>query len=139
MAKKEVSNCFENGWYLRYAQIRRMFKKLNDEEKEILTDFIITTYSQFDYQRLISYYGTYETMVLAVNSVTGSEYDIKETYYPHSDTTYEELAECVRSIEGYEVVRAVTVLPMEKKISMAERLQQNTSASILQIRKFLHM
>lgn len=138
-AMKEVDLSFSNGWYIKYAQIRRMFKKLNDAEKEILTDFIITTYSPFDYQKLISYFGTYEDMVLAVNSFTGSEYDVRETYYQHSDRAYQELADYMKEVEGFERVRAVTVLPTEAKIVLAERLQSNTSASSLQIRKFLHI
>lgn len=137
-AYKEVRFCYEQGWYLSYRRIRRLFKDLSDEDKDRLIDFIIVTYSPFDYEYLISFYGDYETMLQAVNSVTGSEYDIKETYYSHSDTIYDEFSAYVRA-EGYETVRNVIMLPMTKKLSLARKLQDATGASITQIRKFLHI
>lgn len=136
---KEVELCNMNGWYLKYSQLRRMFRKISKNEKEILVDFIISVYSPFDYKKLISYYGNYETMLLAVNSVTGAEYDLRETYYPHSDLAYGEVKEYLQEEMGYENVRKVTVLLPEEKIGLAKRLQCETNASPLQIRKFLHI
>lgn len=136
---KEVELCCENGWYLKYRQIGRMFGMLDEAEKELLADHIVTTYSQFDYQKVIASFGTYGSMLVAVDSFTGSEYDVKETYYPHSDTVYAELAEYVRTAEGCECARAVTVLPMEKKLTLWQNLRRNTYATDLQIKKFLHI
>ena len=115
-----------------------MFKGLSDEDKDRLIDFIIVTYSPFDYDYLISFYGDYETMLQAVNSVTGSEYDIKETYYSHSDTIYDDFAAYVK-VEGHETVRSVIMLPLEDKLALARKLQDRTGASVLQICKFLHI
>ena len=137
-AFKEVRLCYEQGWYLNYRRIRRMFKGLSDKDKDRLTDYIIVTYSPLDYDYLISFYGDFETMLQAVNSVTGSEYDIKETYYSHSDTIYDDFTAYVKA-EGHETVRSVIMLPIEDKLALARKLQDSTGAPVLQICKFLHI
>lgn len=138
-AMKEVELARSNGWYLKYSQIRRIFRRLSDPEKEMFADFVVVKFSPFDYKRLIRYFGSYESMLLAVNSVTGSEYDVRETYYPHSDTAYAEISEYLYEVEGYRHVRNVTLLPAESKVALAKRIQNNTDASLMQIRKFLHI
>lgn len=137
-AFKEVRYCYEQGWYLNYRSMRRMFKSLSCKDKERLIDYIIVTYSPFDYDYLISFYGDYEIMLQAVNSVTGSEYDIKETYYSHSDTIYDDFAAYLKT-EGHEAVRNVIMLPSEEKLCLARKLQGAVGASAIQICKFLHM
>lgn len=137
-AFKEVRSCHEQGQYLNYRRIRRLFKGLSDEDKDRLIDYIIVTFSPFDHEYLISFYGDYETMLQAVNSVTGSEYDIKETFYSHSDKIYDDFAAYVKT-EGYETVRNVIMLPLVNKLKLARKLQGATGASTMQIYKFLHI
>lgn len=138
-AMKEVELHHRNGWYLKYAQIRRLFKGLCEQDKERLIDYIIVIYSPFDYARLISFYGEYETMLLAVNSVTGSEYDVAETYYQHSDVAYYDMIAYLREERGIQPVRQVTVLSAHEKDALAKELRMNTDATALQIAKFLHI
>lgn len=51
-------------------------KKLSEKETEQFVDHVIKIYLPFDYEELISYYGSYDNMITAMNSNTGSEHDI---------------------------------------------------------------
>ena len=138
-ALKEVTRTASVGCHLNYVQLRRLLLPLDQKEREVLTDHIIMTYNVVDYEILTNYYGSYENLLLAVNSNTGSEYDIHETFHHGSDKVYREMASCIRKHCGISQVRTVTVLDVGDKISVAHHLQRFTSASVFQICKFLHM
>ena len=138
-ALKEVTRTASVGCHLNYVQLRRLLLPLDQKEREVLTDHIIMTYNVVDYKILTNYYGSYENLLLAVNSNTGSEYDIHETFHHGSDKVYREMASCIRKHCGISQVRTVTVLDVGDKISVAHHLQRFTSASVFQIGKFLHM
>ena len=138
-AMKEVRESYDDGRFLRYSQLQRMFKNINTAEKEMLIDFIISTYSPIDYQELMKYYDSYEALTIAADSSSGSEYDVKETFYPHSDCAYRELIEYLKKEKGMTVTRRVTTLPLDEKMSLARELQLHCRASNLQICKFLHL
>lgn len=135
---EEVRSTREQNKHLKYYQLRKMLGKLNEKEKEILTDYIITSYNPFSYDQLISYYGSYETMLTAIHSNTGSEYDLNEDYDPSSDAVYEKMKEIIRSI-GIKPIRKVTVLDLEEKMNLYQLLKTRTEASNHQICRFLHI
>lgn len=138
-ALKETDNMVQLNLPVKYAQIKRMMKDLTDNEKEQLTDYIIWNYLPFDYTELISYYGSYQTMLAAMNYNTGSEYDIKEERDMESDVEYDKMAAYVRKKNPDMMIRSVTVLPQAEKASLAMELQLHTDASYRQICRFLHM
>ena len=125
--------------YLSYAQLRRMFAKLSNSEKELVTDYIISIYYPFDTDALLSYYNSYEDMTYAMKSTAGSEYDIKEKFYYGSDTVYDEMSNYVENILQIKPVRLVTTLKDDVKFEVAKQLQKATMASTQQISKFLHL
>jgi len=136
-AVREVAGCFGQEEYLSYARVRRMFSKLRDDEKETLTDYIIKTYFPFDKETLLSFYDSYGDMLNAMDSTSGSEYDLKEKYYYGTDIVYKDMLEMVG--EKVKPVRQVTVLPDEEKFEFAQHLQDRTFGTSQQISKFLHM
>lgn len=71
-ALKEVDQMVSLNLPLKYIHLRRMMKKLSEKETEQFIDHVIKAYSPFDYEELISYYGSYENMITAMNSNTGS-------------------------------------------------------------------
>ena len=77
-------------------------------------------------------------MILAINSNTGSEYDINETICGRSDTEYRDLHRYVHA-EGFENAGDVISLEENLKMQLAEKILKHTAASIYQIRKFLHI
>lgn len=57
------------------------YKLINNEIKKYLTsitDYILFKYNSVDLKRLISFYGDFKTLELAINSNTGNEHDIPE-------------------------------------------------------------
>lgn len=137
-AMKEVDKSVSSGRFLSYAQTRRMFGKLSDGEKEILTDHIIKAYGPFDEEVLLSFYDSKEDMLHAMKATAGSDYDIKEKYYSGSDMIYRDMMRVAMDYCGAPV-RTVTVMKPDLKFELAKLLQQRTNATMMQISKFLHL
>lgn len=138
-AIKEVDLAESEERHLRYCQLKRMLIKLNEKERMQLTDHIISIYNPFDYDEIIKCYGSYEDMLTAINSNTGSEYDIKEERYRFSDMEYVRMGNILHSTEGIKELRKVTCLEIEEKMRLAELLNKHLSCGNLPIAKFLHM
>ena len=137
-AIKEVDGTRERGQHITYTMIRRLFRTLDKKEKNQLADYIIVRYSVIQYDLLAACYGGYENMITAINSNTGSEYDINETICGRSDTEYRDLHRYVHA-EGFENAGDVISLEENLKMQLAEKILKHTAASIYQIRKFLHI
>ncbi len=133
-----VEDSFRNGRYLKYALLRIIFKDLDNEEKMFIIDHIISIYFPFEKDMLTCCYGSYEDMLVAINSNTGSEYEISERHYGKTDVPYREIISCVKNL-GYHNVRSVILLPKETKKQLMVILKKTTSASHVQIMKFLHL
>ena len=123
--------------FLPYPILRSLFDGLNEEEKEQLTDFILLTYLPLDKEERMSLYGNYENMLMAVNSNTGSEYDIKEEFDANPHTIYRELLQACQHSSFATNPKALLVLPPAEKKRIALALQLKTGASHYQLKKFL--
>lgn len=133
-----VRDSYENGRYLNYALLDNLMTDLTSEEKELLTGYIITTYFPFDNRKTIGYYGSYKDMLTAINSNTGSEYDIQEKHLCKSDTQYRELLSYIKR-PGHPDIYTILKMPLKEKTALMHTLKQQTSASYVQIMKFLHI
>lgn len=138
-ALKEVSLAKSEGRHLRYGQLRRMISRLDEREKSQLIDYIISTYRCIAYDELVGCYGDYNDMLIAVNSNTGSEYDIKEERYRFSDTEYVRIADILRSVEGIKTLSKVTMADVDVKLRLFNMLSQKYSCSNKAIIKYLRM
>ena len=123
--------------YLPYHILRSLFDGLNEKEKEQLTDFILQVYLPIDKEEVFLLYGDYQTLLTAVNSNTGSEYDIKEVFENEPHTIYRELIRVCQSSSYADNPKAMLVLPATKKKWIADILQQRTGATYYQLKKFL--
>lgn len=137
-AKKEVNWKNQMNEPLNYSELKRLRAGLTQEEWEELIDYIIVMYSPFDYKTLLSYYDSYENMLIAINSNTGGEYDLKEEYNAFSDQAYDEMLDYCRKMVPEADVRKVIMMSEENKNKMFNLLKSNTSATDRQICKFLH-
>ena len=99
-AVKEVDLAESEDRHLRYGQLKRLLSKLDEREKMQLVDHIISIYNPFEYDEIIKCYGSYDDMLTAINTNTGSEYDIKEDRYRFSDIEYVRMGEILHDIEG---------------------------------------
>ena len=138
-ALKEVDSYVKDHAYLNYPTIRRLFKKISAKEREQLIDYIISRYLPIDKDTLLSFYKGYDEMVMAINSNTGSEYDIHEEYNNDSDTIYTQMLELIGMSSFVAKPNAVIMAEDEKKRQIARVLKQRTGAKDYQIARVLHM
>lgn len=138
-AVMEVDRAKSQDRHLRYAQLSRLMKKLDMSEKEQLTDHIVSVYNPIAYNAVISCYGNLSTMLTAVNSNTGSEFDIKEDRYRFSDMEYQHMMGVINEYTDIRPVRKVAVLDVDEKLRLFHLLQRKVSGTNLQIAKFLRL
>ncbi|MBO6168945.1 MAG: hypothetical protein J6O51_03130 [Bacteroidales bacterium] len=73
---------------MNYALLNRLFNSLDRRESLQLTDYIITTYNVIDYDAASRFFGGFENMVRAIDSSTGTEFDLNEIFVGKSDACY---------------------------------------------------
>ena len=138
-ALHEVDSMVSLNQPLKYALPNRIFKKLSKDEREQLVDYIISSYSPIDYQELESHFKSYDSMLLAMESTTGDDYDIQESRDNFSLSVFNEMMTYMESKLPRNKVRIITTYDLDDKIALFKELQENTSASIHQICSFLHI
>lgn len=138
-AKAELKALRNSGNYLNHAFVERLMEKLTLGERRELADYIIGLWNVIDYEKAISYYGDYETMLRAFHDNTGGEYDIKEDRDPYSDDVY---ADCTRILLKEKFIASVyeiPSLPVARKRELYGLLRKRTSARPKQLQKYLHI
>ena len=126
------------GKYLSASLISDLMVGMTDEEQNLLTDYIINKYNVIDYNRLLKLFGSYEQMLTAIHSTTGSEYDLSEYIDRLPDSAYLDMMECLRGKFG-DKIRKVTICSSREKFELADYLRLRTLAPMRQIYKFLHL
>ena len=138
-AYKEVKLMADLNHILHYSQLRSLYKGLSKDEESQLTDYIIRAYNPFDYDKLISYYGDHSKMIQAMQSNTGSEYEIREVYDTGSDTVYDKMKNVVERVYGRLRIKHVTSLNIDEKMKLARILLSETGATTDQVCRYLHL
>lgn len=138
-AVKEVNALHKAGKHLTYPLLKRLFRPLTQDEKQQLTDYIITKFNVIDYKAAISYFNSYEDMLVAIHSTTGNEYDIKETFVGKTDKDYASMATIVMRELGLNDIHDVLGMSNYEKYDVFLLLRKYTFAMSEQITKFLHM
>lgn len=135
----EIDRVHKQGLAVNYQLLERITHPLKPAEIRQLTDYIITKYNCIDYDELICFYGSYENMLLAIHSNTGSEHDLNETFSPGSDRVYLKLIEKAASWLGYPTLKDLLSAPLEARISAQYKLARSGWATKEQVRKFLRI
>lgn len=138
-AVKLIEDNFKKKNYLKYSMVRNVFQNLNGEAKEQLIDYIINLYNPIDYEKAMSYYGNIEKMILAIDSNTGSEYQLKEVFTSSSDAVYLLMNKIVHQKNKGKPVKHVLRLPDEEKLKLSRLLASTTMATSYQINRFLNL
>ena len=125
--------------YLDYPVVRKLFDGLVPEEYDQLLDFVITLYLPIDKQTLLNFYRSYDDMVIAINSNTGSEYDLKEAYDPDSHQGYVKMLEMARKSSFSDDPRSIILAPDSQKRQIAEVFMKRLGVSAKQVKRFLHL
>ena len=139
-AMREARTEYGSNRYMNYPKLRWYMKRLNEMEREVFTDYIISLYLPVDMELLMCYYSDIAQMVAAMKASSGSDYDIREKITPHSDLVYDRMIEVVSGEMGMNPVRKVVMMPVERKMELVRKIQRAVpSAELYQICKFLHL
>lgn len=140
-ALKEIDANRKTDKPLNYATLRRLYKPLGKEEKEQLTDYIISVYNAIDFAALESLYRSYEDMLYSFNANTFNEYDISEDADERTgdDRVYNRLAKQVLESGKFTSVKDILQLSDDERFRLALMLQARTGASYKQIGAFVHL
>lgn len=125
--------------YLDYPVVRKLFDGLSADEREQLLDFIISLYLPIDRERLLGLYKSYDDMVIAINSNTGSEYDIDEAFDPESHQDFAQMLEITRQSSFADDPRSIILAPVAKRRQIADTLLHLTGGSRNHVKRFLHL
>lgn len=136
---REAKEMAEQNLPLKYVHLRRMMKGLSSKERQQFVDQVITMYLPFDYQTLIGYFGSYGLMTEAMNSNTGSEFDINEPKDASSHTIFRDIIEYLGKIIAPIDIGKITTLPEQEKNLLAVELKKRFKIGDWQLRKFLHI
>ena len=138
-AIREAKEMAEQNLPLKYVHLNRMMKRLSSKERQQFIDQVITMYLPFDYQALIGYFGSYDLMIEAMNSNTGSEFDINEPKDASSHTIFRYMIEYLGKIISPIDIGKITTLPEQEKNLLAIELRSRFKINDWQLRKFLHI
>lgn len=138
-AVKEILSQFKAGRHLSYAFLKRLYEPLTSEEKQQLTDFIITTYNAIDYKAALKYFNSYNDLLVAVHSTTGSEHDIKETQVGKTDKDYSAMVRIIMRELKPRDIHDILSLSKDEKYELFLLLRKHSYAMNEQIAKFLHL
>lgn len=136
---KRVEALRQSGRPLTYLVLDNLVAGLDAQEQKILVGHIIKTYDALDRQSVLNLYGDEATMIIAVNSNTGSEYDIKESFSGVSDAVYSKIRLILD--RDYNVKSPADVIhwDIDKKIAALHDLMSKSSATMAQVAKYLHL
>ena len=125
--------------FLDYPVVRALFDGLSVDEREQLLDFIITLYLPIDREQLLGFYKSYEDMVIAINSNTGSEYEILEAFDPESHQDFARMLEITHRSSFADDPRSIILAPAAKRRQIADTLLRLTCGSRNHVKRFLHL
>lgn len=136
-AVAEVKSLHDKDKWLNYQELHRLFDGLRRVEIGQLTDFILYLYNPIDFNLLFSLYGNFGNMLVAMNSNTGNEYDLKEEFSPWPDTAYVDMIYAISKLRPGRPVKEILRLPSTEKQKLSRLLLEMTSANEEQVKKLL--
>ena len=137
-AMQMVDYEFHGGRYLTYRILNQLFNDLNKVEKEQLTDYIICRYFFFDVERCRQLFGSLERMISAADLTTGKEFDVGEESDGYNDIPYREMCSLANKYKLIGPGMPLWHLPEERMAKLADFLRNESTASELEVARFLH-
>ncbi|MBR5018891.1 MAG: transposase [Bacteroidales bacterium] len=130
------ANC-QRGLPLDYALIGRITENLSSRELRQFTDYVIRHYNPIGYNAVMKYYGSYEKMVSAINSNTGSEYDLQEDSFAKDHRIYRAMIHHLTRVKGWPSMKDVLILPEVDRRRIASMLIRELGAAEKEVAKLL--
>lgn len=136
MAMKLVDRRVAKGLPLKYKDLHRVFSRVSHKEAEQYIDYVISRYALVDYDAAAKYFEDISSMVTAIDSTTGGEFNIKEDFYNAPDAPFIELGEWFRKHSN---AKSPYELTESEKLDMAARAKRETTAWDTHLRRFFHI
>jgi hypothetical protein len=138
-AIKVVWSQHKTGKPLKYNLLQNLAQKLDNREKEQLTDFIIGTYNVIDYKETLRFFdGSYEKMTAALAISTAKEHDLNETFVGWSDKPYATMSRITMGKYRLDDIHEMLSWTGEQKAQAFRYLRATTNYNPEQVSRFLH-
>ena len=124
---------------LTYQELLALTAKLNKQEKEQLTDHIISTYSIIRHEEANRYFDSYQDRITADHSVSAREYDLNEVFVGKSDVYYAQMISIILRERGISDIHEILSYGEAEKKELFLFLSKKTRAPGSQIAKLLRM
>jgi len=138
-ALKSVKMKLDEGKPVPLVMLERISKGLNEVETEQLVDYVVSCYNPIDYAVMKDLFGSFESVIAAARTTTGSEYDIKEEFNSHSDKAYSRIRDYLKAKGSVKNARDVIMLPVEVKLQLMNEILSMGIATGLQVAKYFHV
>ena len=132
-----VDGEYAAGRYLLPSALRRLFNPLTRAEQEQLCDYIINKYRFIAYDEVIELFGGEKKLTLATEASAGKEFDVGETFDPHSDVPYREMATLASRKSLFDDWKLLHLEDAERD-KLVKLFLDSTTANETQVRKFFH-
>lgn len=126
-----------SGRPIRYKFLETWMKKLSVSERLQMCDFIISSYNAIDYKSMVSRFGSLESLSIALESTTGSDYEIREDLSKENYRHYTTLFNVSRKMGLFGTSGE---LRFNEKVAhkLANQLLKISDATSYEISRYLH-
>ena len=138
-AVRSVKSYLTKSKELNYTLLQRLFRPLSRQEKEQLTDFIISSYDIIDHAGAARFFDGYDNMLEAMHTNTGSEYDLNEVLVGKSDAHYAAMSSILLKELPIFDIHDIFLMTEDERFKLFTILQRKTNATPEQILKFLRI
>lgn len=121
---------------LKYKDLHKILPSLDNIENEQFIDYVIVKFALIDYVSASEYFQDFDSMMTAVNSVEGGEWNLKEDYYNAPDTQFLELTKWFSANSNQKSPHSLSA---PKKWDMIMRAKYETSALDCHLERFFHL
>lgn len=126
-----------SGHPIRYNFLETWMKKLSVSERLQMCDFIISSYNAIDYKSMVSRFGSLESLKIALESTTGSDYEIGEDLSKENYRHYTTLFKVFRKMGMFGTAGE---LRFNENVAhkLANQLLKISDATSFEISRYLH-
>ena len=125
---------------LNYRFLNYQFKNLGQEEKNAVTDYMISRFNVIDYDAAFRYFGGYGNALTAIHATTGSDYEIKESFSGRDDRVYNKIAVLARKLTRIQDIHRIIALPVTERQELMKKVSEIVVAvPVEQIAKYFRI
>ena len=137
-ALKWVKDASQHHRPLEYTTLEETTRQLSLREMQQFIDYAVRQYACIDYAALTKYYGSYDDLLVAVNSNTGSEYDMEEDTFAKDHRVYKKMIARLCHLTG-KTMKEILALSHEERFRLGRNLKNGLNVSAKEVAKLLRL